>query len=150
MNASRGVRWLPWALIAAGLLAAARQLGWIDTGFLVDLVSLWPLLLIAVGVDLILRGRGRGLVIVGTVLVAAVLLALPAAWTGGGARTEAVVVPRDGATDAVVELSHGVGDLDLAAAAPNAAALLEGTATLPDGARLRREVTRDGGRVEVE
>lgn len=149
MNETRSTRWLPWALIAAGVLAAARQLGWIDAGFLFDLISLWPLLVIAVGVDLILRGRGRGLVIVATLAAAALLLSVPGSWAGGTVRTEDVSVPRDGATDAHVELRHGVGDLRLAAAAPDAAALVEGTATLPDGVRLRREVERDGPHLEV-
>lgn len=150
MNETRSPRWLPWALILAGVLAAARQLGWIDAGFLLDLISLWPLLLIAVGADLILRGRGRGLVIVAALAAAALLLSVPGSWAGGAVRTEAVSVPRDGATEASVDLEHAVGDLRLAAAAPDAAALITGTVTRPDGARLVREVERDGARTEVE
>ncbi|MFB3739214.1 MAG: LiaI-LiaF-like domain-containing protein [Candidatus Velamenicoccus archaeovorus] len=86
-------------------------------------VSVWPVVLIAVG-------------------LAVVLSAMPSRGRRAGPVRETVAL--DGATSARVVIRHGAGELTVASQV-NPALLVEGTF----GARVRKRVRRDGDRLEV-
>jgi hypothetical protein len=46
----------PYLLIVGGVLLLAANLGWLSVGWIGRLLSLWPVALIAVGVDLLTSG----------------------------------------------------------------------------------------------
>ncbi|HEX9124631.1 MAG TPA: DUF5668 domain-containing protein [Actinomycetota bacterium] len=94
-----------------------------DVGAISEDLSVWPVILIAVG-------------------LAIVLSAIPSRRRG----TEPVreTVPLDGATSALVVLKHGAGRLTVASQV-NPALLVDGTF----GARVRKRVRRSGDRLEV-
>lgn len=112
------------------------------------LVQLWPLALVAAGVDLLLGGRYRPLVVFGAVFAAAVYAgvgALPRA----AARTETVVQGLEGAQRAEVRLEVGVSDLRLDASG-DGATLIEGTVQTARGERLVRGFREAGGTAFLE
>ncbi len=114
-----------WAivLIGAGVLLLLNNLGLLNA-FRVDVWRLiWPLFLIALGVRLISRINAKP----------------------GDIAMEAATIPLDGATSAAIELTHGAGELRLAAGT--------GMTDLVAGAfggGLRHTATRRGDRLEVE
>ena len=75
-------------LVAAGALFLAVNAGWVDWGFVISLWQLWPLLLVAAGINLILGERNQTLATGLIVLV--VLGGIAFAWVywdqGAGAR----------------------------------------------------------------
>lgn len=84
-RAGRGYLW-PLLLIGGGLLLLAANLGWLGWEWLGSLVRLWPLALIAIGVDLFTGGRRRGALLLATAVVAALLLLLAGGSSGDQAR----------------------------------------------------------------
>lgn len=107
-------------LIGAGVVLLLNNLGVLDWGVWVVLLQLWPVLLIAVGLDLIV-GRGSRLASLLIGLVALGALAAGAWYLGAAPATAAAVetVSYDvgGATRADVNLALGAGELRLAAMA---------------------------------
>jgi len=59
------LRLWPVLLIAAGLVLFAASLGWLGWDAIWGTVCLWSLAVIAVGVDVLLRGNYRRLTVVG-------------------------------------------------------------------------------------
>jgi hypothetical protein len=83
MRLNRGFRFWGLAFVTAGLMALAIQAGYLDRNTMAGAWRLWPLLLVALGVALILSRTPFALI--GTVLAAAVL--------GGGVGTVIAVGP---------------------------------------------------------
>ncbi|MGZ6373044.1 MAG: LiaI-LiaF-like domain-containing protein, partial [Candidatus Limnocylindria bacterium] len=77
MNYHRGLLFWGLALITGGAVALAAQQGYIDRDWLAGAWRLWPLILVAIGLSILLR-HTRG-AIVGTIVVALVV------GTAGGA-----------------------------------------------------------------
>lgn len=142
----------PLVLIAVGVLLLAANLGWFSWGDLGRLLSLWPVALIAVGVDIFTAGRYRLLVIAGAVVVALLL------WSGtGGTRgagswfgapgpaAETVDVRHDlaGATAGRVTLDLGVGRVVVDGEAPSGV-LVEGTIRTGRGETIRQTADTSG------
>ena len=71
MTVNRGFIFWGLALVTAGAVALAVQLGYIDRGALAGAWRLWPLVLVAIGLSIILARTG--LAIVGTVAAALVI-----------------------------------------------------------------------------
>lgn len=114
-----------WAIVLIGLgcLLLLNNLGFFDV-LRVNLWSLiWPLLLIALGVRLIARVVGNP----------------------GPAEVEHATIPLDGAARAAIELSHGAGNLNVAAGT-GMTGLVEGEF----GGGLRQAVTRRDDLLNVE
>lgn len=110
----------PVLLIGIGLVFLAQNLGWVQAGIWLNLLRLWPLILIAVGVDLLVPRRSW----IGTLLSLLLILAVFAGgfWLSGvrfngarSAQTEAVTVPLGSATRAEVRFSPPVAALELSA-----------------------------------
>jgi len=112
----RGVFW-PLLLIALGLLFLLQTLGFISGVSWLAIASLWPILLILIGLDIAFAGRWPVPTLVAEVLVIAAGLALvayapnlgPRAFVFGGSEPgeSDVTVPRGGATELDLTLNAG-------------------------------------------
>jgi hypothetical protein len=138
-------------LIIIGIVLLLNNLGWTAISVW-DLLRLWPILLIAGGLELLIGRRSR----LGSVLVLLVMLAMLAGglWLLGSwrplslaERTE-VSEPLRGATDAEVEVDFGVGTLTLGSM-PESGDLIRGTVDLHRGERLEREASIVGNTAHV-
>ena len=139
----------PVLLIVVGLILLMNSLGYLDWSVWWSLLRLWPVLLIAAGLDILLGRRSIWGSLLAVVLVAGV--ALGALWLSevGPAGTEPGEVirqPLDGVTEAAVILNPAVGILRLQAL-PESADLVRGTVGAGQGAEVVQEVEQDGTRV---
>ena len=136
----------PYLLIVGGVVLLAANLGWLSVGWIGRLLSLWPVVLIAVGVDLLTGGRYRR-----PVIAVAAVVALVWAFTGVGGSGERIDVahPLDGARAAEVVLRLGVGDVTIDAAAP-AGSLASGTIDTGRGETISQRLTRSGDVARLE
>ena len=135
-------------LIVAGVLILLANVGWFDWLTLVRLGSLWPVLLVAIGADMLTRGRYRVVVWGGAIVVGALLYA----YDGGGSRfvlsgapgeSHTVSQPLAGARSADVTLTTSVGELRLAGGA-GAGELVSGTIRTGRGETLLNELSHRG------
>ena len=141
----------PTLLIGLGLILLLNNLGYLDWS-LWDALSLWPILLIAAGLEVLVGRRS----VVGSLLSALIVLALliGGIWLLGTDRGEAVAAetieisyPVEGAEAAEIFLGPGVGEVDIEAItdSPN---LIEGTVNLRRNESLTRRF-ESGERAEV-
>ncbi len=135
----------PLILIALGVVFLLNNLGIVSWSVWGILLRLWPVLLIAAGLDLILGRRSvwgslLALLLTFAMLGAALWLSQTGASSARAARTEEIVQPLDDAQQAELAIDPGVGRLDVGAAAdsPN---LIEGTVDLARQERLTQDVT---------
>ena len=141
----------PTVLILVGIVLLLNNLGWTQINVW-DLVRLWPVLLIAGGVELLIGQRSR----LGSVIVLGVMLALlagglwmltestPVASTEG----QEISVPLEEAERAEIEIGFGVGTLQIGSMSePDV--LLNGTIELHRGERLERDVDLSADRAYV-
>jgi len=104
---------LAYVLIGLGAILLISRLGWFDLTRLVGVLRFWPILVIAVGVDMLTNGRRR-LLVYGGGVAAVLLLAL----TGGGmmsnpATTVEVAQELQGARSAEVHIVSSIAELNL-------------------------------------
>lgn len=132
-------RTLPLVLIGAGLVILVANIGGLD---LARLARLWPLPAIAVGADILSRGRYRALLTLTTPLL--VLLLYASSAPGGGvARAETLAQPLGGAQNAEVQLQVAHAGLRLDTAV-DPQQRLAGTVATARGERLIQDVDRRG------
>jgi hypothetical protein len=121
MSVNRGFIFWGLALVTAGAVALAVQLGYIDRGTLVGAWRLWPLVLIAIGLSIILARTS--VAILGTVAAALVIgfaagavIAVGPGNVGCGGSEPSHLSERSGAfsQEAVVDLRFDCGTLDVA------------------------------------
>ncbi len=140
----------PVILIGLGIIFLLNNLGLLDWSVWEIFFRLWPILLVAVGLDLILGRRSIWGSLLAVVLTFAVLgLAIWLASTdigeGRTSRTENVTQPLDQVGQAEVALDLAVGRL-IVRAAPRADNLVEGTVDLVGQETLARSFdAEDGG-----
>jgi hypothetical protein len=143
----------PIVLIGAGIVFLLNNLGVLSWDVWGALLRLWPVLLIAVGLDLLVGRRfplGSALlaVVLVVVLALAVQGALPLAVTATASanvdRTETIAQTIDGAERATVDIAFGAGELNVAALPSDSAQLIEGTADLSRGESLRQNYRKNG------
>ena len=143
----------PVILIGAGIVFLLNNLGLVGWDVWSTLFRLWPVLLIAVGLDILVGRRFpldslllAGLLVV--VLALAVQGALPvgvnASASGNVDRTETVSQAIDGAERATVDIRFGSGALNVTALASDSGSLVEGTADLSRGETLRQDYRKSG------
>ncbi|HOX46905.1 MAG TPA: DUF5668 domain-containing protein [Myxococcota bacterium] len=136
-------------LIAVGLVLLLNNLAVLDWGVWQTLSKLWPLLLIGIGFDLMLKKRR-----VAAVVVAVLLLGIVAGATAlRHVRPVALVgmqvgVPTEGATLARVRLDAGVAALQVGSG-PAGGPLLAGTIEHPEDAPPELRAELSGERMEV-
>lgn len=146
----------PLVLIGLGVVLLLANLGRLPWNTWETILKLWPILLIAIGLEVVL-GRGS---IWGGVALALLVLGLAAVLTlidGGrryfgppsivspspGGRVE-LRIPHGGAKRAAIEIEAGVGELHVGSgAAPDY--LLEGTVLRGAGEQLEHDYRVDGG-----
>lgn len=109
---------LPILLIALGVLFLLGNTGYLNASFWRQLFQLWPLLLVLIGVDLLLRARSQAVALVTNLAIVAVALAYvitsPAVASPATAQTS---LPRGNATELAMTVSYGAGELLLAGGA---------------------------------
>ena len=148
------------ALILLGLFGLLWNFNVLPDGFWGELWTLWPLLLVAVGVNLVLSrrrawlGSAAALAVVTGSLVAAWGLAVanPASSTSLAINSESISVKSHGAQSARLNLTLAAGDLTLTGGAPPGL-LLAGGSQSPLTAVTDQRVSVDyvgGGRHEVD
>ena len=139
-------------LILLGVFGLLWNLDVLPDGFWGEFWTLWPLLLVAVGVNLVLSrqrawiGSAAALAVVTGSLAAAWVLAVadPSPPT---IKNESIWVPSDGAQSARLNLTVAGGDLSLTSGAPRGVLLAGGSqAPLPEVTDQRVSVSTSGGR----
>lgn len=147
--------YLPYVLIVVGVLILVGNLG---PGFgsvfrtLGSVLNLWPIALIAVGVDLMTSGKYRAIVIAVAVMAALVFLFAGPRLGGtmaGLGDPQDVRIALDGATSAEVSLDLGVANLELRSS-PAAGAAVSGVVTPSRNERFEQDSSRNGSTLEVE
>ena len=147
----------PVLLLVVGFYLLAYNLEWIDWSPWRALMTLWPLFIVAAGLDLLLRRTATWISLSAALLFAALLILLlnaggikRHAWTRAeGTRVQRVDVPLGQAASAHIEMRLDAGDIQLAAAAPGGTRLVEGEARLPQGARLVVDQNTTGSEEKV-
>ncbi len=141
---SRGPLW-PWLLILAGVLLVLTNLGWLNWLTIADYAMLLPLVLVALGLDMILKGRHRLLVVGGTVVVGALLMGAGPRWVSGPFPSmETVSQELQGARRAEVSLATGVSRLTVTGSA-RSDLLVEGDIQPRRGERVDTSFSVRGG-----
>lgn len=143
---------LPIILIAAGVLLLLSRMGVFDWSLALGVLELWPLLLIAIGVDILTRGRYRLIVVIAAVAIGALLWRAPGWVPGvaGPAETRSISYALDDASAAEIQLHHGVGRLSLDALPDGDSQVIAGTITTGRGESLDATYDVDGDVAEVE
>lgn len=153
--------YLPYVLIAAGLLVLLANVGWFSFGGLISTVvaiaQLWPVVLIALGVDMLLGGKHRAIVVAVALVIGAALLLSEgvrgvfggASGTSSGGHLESVSVPLRDAQSTHIELDSGVGRVVLGVARGSQMAL-EGTVQPARGERFSQTVQMRGSVLEID
>ena len=138
----------PLLLIGAGLLFLLNNFGVIDGNIWPRLLSLWPLLLVAAGLDILIGRRSTA----GAILTALIMIALlvGGVWLLSTQSTSADLVTHtirqslDDAASAEIKISAGAGQLALGPLAEGGA-LIEGQIALPGNQNLRQDFQVNNG-----
>jgi hypothetical protein len=135
----------PLILIGLGTIFLLNTLGVASWDLWKVLARLWPVVLIAIGLELLIGRRSRAASLL--VIVAAVAVLAGAAWylsahTAPGGQ-EVIGQALDGATRADVTIQPGVASLHVGGSA-GAGRLIDGTVDRARGERLDRSSSRDG------
>jgi hypothetical protein len=143
-------------MIVLGGLLLVTNFGLVSWNSLLDVWALWPILLVAFGLDLISGGRLRIPILIAVVAVGALAwsgtLKLPAVFGGSTsvvAETHTIDVPIGAADRAEVRLSPGVADLTIDVTG-SAATLLEGEIATGRGESLIESFDLNSGNAVVE
>jgi hypothetical protein len=142
----------PYLLIGAGVLLLLANLGWFSLGALWSLVSLWPVALIAAGVDVLTSGRYRTAVVVIALIVAVAWWSADlrgVGFGGGAAERIAVAHTLDGARAAEVVLRLGVGEVTIDTGAARGD-LVSGSILAGRGETIVQRPTRSGDTARIE
>jgi hypothetical protein len=144
----------PVLLIGLGLILLAQNLGWVGANIWLSLLRMWPLILVAVGVDLLIPRRSAWGTLLSLVLVLAVFVG--GFWLSGvrlgGARpneTETVSIAAGNATRARIHFSPPVAALDLEAL-KGSDGLVEGTVPRAGYGQVHADSTMSGATAVVD
>ncbi len=143
----------PIILIGAGIVFLLNNLGLVSWDVWQTLWRLWPLVLIAIGLDLLVGRRfPLGSVLLGLVLVVVLVLAVqgavPVAVNASSLsvdRTETISEDLNGNDKATVEIGFGAGSLNLNALSEGSELLIQGTADLSRNERLNKSYSGSNG-----
>jgi len=143
----------PLILISIGLIFLLNSLGILDWSVWLNLWRLWPVLLIAGGLDLLVGRRSAGgsllvLLVTLTLLAGGLWLLVAEADGAPAAVSDTIRQPRGDAERAEVFISPGVGRLTIDAL-PESANLVEGTVQLGKGERAERSFQVTGSQASL-
>jgi hypothetical protein len=142
----------PILLIGLGVTFLLTNLGMLSSSIWGVLLRIWPVILIAIGIDLLIGRRS----LLGRVLALVLILGVLAGglWLGGvrigtvqrGQRVEGEAVSQalGGATRGVVRVDPAIGAVEVGALQAGSANLVEGHVTLPSGADLTQAASVTG------
>jgi hypothetical protein len=131
-------------LIAIGIVLLLSNLGILDWSLWDALWRLWPLILIGIGLDLMLKRKRLGSLIAGLVVAGVFILVILVMHTHKAPLvTEVISQPLEGAKQARVVLDAGVARLNLSAA-HSPGKLIEGTLRVSKRAKLKVTYERKG------
>ncbi len=144
----------PVLLVGLGLILLGQNLGWVRNDIWLSLLRLWPLILVAAGIDLLIPRRSIWGTLVSLVLVVAVFAG--GFWLSGvslgGPREgqfETVNIPLATATRAEIRFSPPVAAIELEALS-GSQAVVEGTVPRGGYGRVHTESTLSGSTALVE
>ena len=144
----------PVLLIGLGAILLAQNLGWVGGDIWWSLLRMWPLILVAVGVDLLIPRRSALGTLVSLMLVVAVFVG--GFWLSGArlraslpGETETVSVPIGNASRARIRFSPPVAALEIEALA-SSDALLEGTVPESGSGQVRANSEISGTTADVD
>lgn len=131
-------------LVAIGVVLLLSNMGVLDWSLWDALWRLWPLILIGIGLDLMLKRKRLGGLIAGLVVAGVFILVVLVMHTHRAPLvTEAISQPLEGARQARVILDAGVAQLNLSAThSPDK--LIEGTLRVSKRAKLKVTYERQG------
>ena len=103
----------PLILISLGILFLLANAGYVTGDVWLHLAQVWPIALVLVGVDLLIRPRSVAVALVAEIalVAAAVVYAVAAPVALPGTASIVANVTRDGASQLDLDLSYGAGDL---------------------------------------
>ena len=134
----------PIILIGAGILFLLNNLGIVDWDVWLTIGRLWPLILVAIGFDIIL-GRSSGiwpalafLLIIALFTSGAWLVNTTGSILSGELRSQEINQPLDGVTNAKIDVDFGVGQLEIGKTS-NEDMLVDGVIELTDSEVLDHE-----------
>jgi hypothetical protein len=133
-------------LILIGVILLLNVLGMLDWNIWWSIVRLWPVLLIAAGLELLLGRWWWGSLLSTILVVGVVIVALwltTAGITTSGLETAEIRQPLGDATRADVSIDPGVGSLQLGAAAESAS-LIEGTVHKSRNEDIQESLSQEG------
>lgn len=144
----------PVLLIAAGVIFLLNTLGILEWSIWWSLLRLWPILLIAAGLDLLLGrysiwGSLLAALLVLAVLAGALWLTLDGDLARRGLQAQEIRQTLGEATQAEIRVEPGVGILHLEAL-PESADLVQGTIHLSSGEEIAQDVTASGEQIHYE
>lgn len=161
-NGRRGIV-LPLLLIVVGAVWLLQTVGLLHAGVWWQLTQLWPVILIAIGLQIVFGATRTGRFVVVAATVALVVGGLFMLGGGGSAESGAeaenggiggttlpIDVPLDDAESASVALAPGIARLRVGAAPSGAEALIEGAVGHPRGDREPEvRIEREGSLLEA-
>lgn len=145
----------PIILIGAGIVFLLNTQGLIGWNVWESLLQLWPVLLIAIGLDILFRRRfplGSALLalLLIVVLVLAVQGGIPSTVNAGSLavdRTETISQDLQGRSKASVEIGFGAGSLNIGALTEGSPKLIQGTVDLSRNEQLNKSYSENNGAV---
>ncbi len=135
----------PLILVVIGILFLLSNFGYLSSSFWLTAIQFWPLILILVGLEILLGHSWQGQVVV---LILALLAFGVVVWLtinpgvfpiGGGTTTTTIDASSDGVNAAELELSPGIGNLDLHALTAADSDWIKGTITYPNSQKLNQD-----------
>ena len=147
---------LPAILVAVGVVALLGNLGLISTDDLGRLVDLWPLILVVLGIELVLRGTtspevaGRvGIIVVAVAAVAAVVYATLAPAQLAGEHTADYSAPAGALQQARMSLDFGGADISIGLGQPGGPDLYTAHVTYGSGEQPSANFDEAAGAVTI-
>jgi len=135
-------------LIGLGVVFTLANLGWLALDVWQMVFRLWPVLLIAVGFDIVIGRRSALASFIGLLVVVAILVGALWLYNVGGAQAAAfgqeIRQPVEGARQAKITIAPAVGALQVYAL-EDSQWLVEGTAPAGPGTQLEHDMSQEGG-----
>lgn len=141
----------PVLLIAVGLFLLGQNLGWIQWSLWQAAATLWPLVLVAIGLDLILARANpwASAALVFALLVAAVAVGAAVGFGSPALILRDVDVPLGGADTGEVSISFSLGELRLSGGPLGSDSLVTGSVRAPATADVALDQSMRGGALVV-